>query len=144
MERVEAHRLEGAPAAREPELQVFLADHALAEHLELVAEQRLGKTLPPDLMIEQLRQAEVEVRGFQRTVGLDRARKLRGREQLSRHGFEALRESREIRRAQREARGRGLPAEAQQQVRRAPRDEIQRVGQMQARNGPPPPPDLPP
>src|SRR5258708_20081883 len=68
IERVEAHRFEGAPAAREPELQVFLADHALAEHLELVAEQRLGKTVPPDLMIEQLRPAEVEVPRFPRTA----------------------------------------------------------------------------
>src|SRR5438445_11645799 len=74
IERVEANRLDAAPGAREPELQVFLADHALAEHLELVAEERLGKTLSPDLMVEQLREAEVEVRGFQRTIGLDRTR----------------------------------------------------------------------
>src|SRR2546430_16802143 len=61
IERVEAHRFDAAPGAREPEFQVLLPDHALAEHLELVAEERLGKTLSPDLMIEQLREAEVEV-----------------------------------------------------------------------------------
>src|SRR5438034_1078950 len=123
IERVEAHRFDTAPGAREPELQVLLAYHALAEHLELVAEERLGKTLSPDLMLEQLREAELEVRGFQRTVGLDRARKLRGREQLASHRLEALGESREIRRAQRQARSRGVPAEAQEQVRFALRDE---------------------
>src|SRR6266516_7377878 len=80
IERIEAHRLDGAPAAREFELGVLLADHALAEYLELVAEKRLGKALSPDLMIEELREAEIEIRGFQRTVGLDRAGKLRGRE----------------------------------------------------------------
>src|SRR6266513_4674481 len=108
--------------------------HALAEHLELVAEQRLGKTLSPDLGVEQLREAEAEVRGFQRTVGLDRARKLRGREQLARHGLEALREAREIPRAQREAGRCGMSAEAQEQVRFALRDEIERVAQVQTRN----------
>src|SRR5882672_11970263 len=96
IERVEAHGFDGAPGARELELQVFLAHHALAEHLELVAEHRLRKTLSPDLMIEELREAEIEIRGFERTVGLDRARKLRGRKQLARHGFEAFRETREI------------------------------------------------
>src|SRR5207247_7151903 len=95
-----------------------------------------GKALSPDLMIEELREAEIEVRGFQRTVGLDRAGKLRGREQPVRHGFEALRESREILSAQREARCCGVPAEAQEQVRFALCDEIQRVAQMQAENGP--------
>src|SRR5712692_7788360 len=107
IERVEAHGFDGAPGPRELELQVFLAHHALAEHLELVAEHRLRKTLSPDLMIEELREAQIEIRGFERTVGLDRARKLRGREQLAGHGFEAFREAREIRRAQREARGGG-------------------------------------
>src|SRR6266571_6891408 len=60
IERVEAHRFDGAPGARELELQVFLADHALAEHLELVAKERLGKTLSPDLGVEQLRAVETD------------------------------------------------------------------------------------
>src|SRR5882762_6212662 len=136
IERVEAHGLDGASGARELELQVLLAHHALAEYLELVAERRLRKTLSPDLGVEQLREAEIEIRGFQRTVGLDRARKLRGREQLARHGFEAFRETREISSAQREARRRGVPAEAQEQARFALGDEIQRVAQMQAGDGP--------
>src|SRR6266849_1164395 len=135
IERVEVHGFDGAAGARELELQVFLADHALAEHLELVAEHRLRKTLSPDLGVEQLREAQIEIRGFERTVGLDRARKLRGREQLARHGFEAFREAREIRRAQRQSRGGGVPAKAQEQVRFALRDEIQSVAQMQAENG---------
>src|SRR6266849_9635303 len=82
------------------------------------------------------REAEIEIRGFERTVGLDRARKLRGREQLAGHGFEALREACEIRGAQREACCCCVPAEAQKQARFALRDEIQRVAQMQARNRP--------
>jgi len=63
IERVEAHGFDGAPGARELELQVFLTHHALAEHLELITEQRLRKPLSPDLMIEQLREAEIEIRG---------------------------------------------------------------------------------
>src|SRR2546430_17395066 len=63
VERVEAHRLDAAPGALEPELQVLLSDHALAEHLELVAEHGLRKTLSPDLMVEELCEPEVEVRG---------------------------------------------------------------------------------
>src|SRR6266853_6374648 len=136
IERVEAHRLDAAPGALEPELQVLLSHHALAEHLELVAKHGLRKTLSPDLMVEELREPEVEVRGFQRTVGLDRACKLRGREQLARHGLEALRESREIRSAQREACCCCVPAETQDEARFALRDEIQGVAQMQPENGP--------
>src|SRR6266700_2137432 len=80
IQRIEAHRLDGAPAARELELQMLLAYHALAEDLELVAEQRLRETLAPDLVFEQLREAQIEIRGLERPVGLDRASELRGRQ----------------------------------------------------------------
>src|SRR5712691_4530918 len=113
---------------------MLLASHALAEDLELVAEQRLRKALAPDLLFQELREAQIEIRGFERPVGLDRASELRGRQPFAGYGLEELREAREIFRAQRHA-GRGrVPSEAQQQPGHALGDEIQRVAQMQARD----------
>src|SRR5712691_1481111 len=103
---------------------MLLADHALAEDLELVAEQRLRKTLAPDLLFQELREAEIEIRGLERPVGLDRASELRGRQPFAGHGFEEFREAREISGAQRQAGG-------------ALGDEIQRVAKMQSRDGAP-------
>src|SRR5712692_4364066 len=114
---------------------MLLADHALAEDLELVAEQRLRKTLAPDLLFEQLREAQIEVRGLERPVGLDRASELRGRQPFAGYGFEEFREAREILRTQRRSGGGRVPSEPQQQPGGALGDEIQRVAQMQARDG---------
>src|SRR6266568_2677783 len=112
---------------------MLLADHALAEDLELVAEQRLRKTLAPDLLFQELREAEIEIRGLERPVGLDRASELRGRQPFAGHGFEEFREAREIFRTQRRSGG-GVPPEPQQQPGGALGDEIERVAQMQARD----------
>src|SRR5262249_43601039 len=128
----EAHRLERAPRARELEFQVLVADHALALDLEVVAEERLRKPLAPDLVVEEPRDAQVEVRGLERAVGLDRVRELRWREQVARHGLEAPREALEVQLAQRQPRGGGVAAEAHQQSRLALGEQVERVSQMQA------------
>src|SRR5690349_14107254 len=142
IERVEAHRLEGAPGARELELQMLLAHHALAQHLEIVAEERLRKSLSPDLVIQEPRQAEIEIRGLERAVRLDRARELRRGEQLARHDFEALGKAREIGLAQSQARGGSVTAEAQEQSRFALGEQVERIAQMQPRDRSPRTPDL--
>src|SRR6266704_5011604 len=134
IERVEAHRLDGSPAARELELQMLLTYHALAEDLEHVAEQRLRETLAPDLVFEQLREAQIEIRGLERPVGLDRASELRGRQPFAGHGLEERRGAREIFRTQRRSGGGRVPPEPQQQPGGALGDEIERVAQMQARD----------
>src|SRR6266511_4455758 len=114
---------------------MLFAYHALAEDLELVAEQLLRKTLAPGLLFQELREAEIEIRGLERPVGLDRASELRRRQPFTGHGFEELREAREILRAQRRSGGGRVPPEAQQQPRGALGDEIERIAQMQARDG---------
>src|SRR6266581_3251386 len=114
---------------------MLLAYHALAEDLELVAEQRLREPLAPYLLLEQLREAQIEIRGLERPVGLDRASELRGRQPFAAHGFEEFREAREILLVQRHAGGGRVPPEPQQQPGSALGDEIERVAQMQARDG---------
>src|SRR6266571_4432872 len=114
---------------------MLLAYHTLAEDLELVAEQRLRKTLAPDLLFEELREAQIEIRGLERPVGLDRATELRGRQPFAGHGFEEFREARKVFYMQRCSGGGRVPPEAQQQPGSALGDEIERVAQMQARDG---------
>jgi len=137
IERVEAHRFDGAPGARELELQVFFSPTTRWPSTSNSSQNiGCGKPCPSRLGCRTVARGRDRDTRVPATVGLDRARELRGREQLARHGFEAFRESREIRRAQRQPRCGGVPAEAQEQIRFALRDDIQRVAQMQAENGP--------
>src|SRR5439155_760357 len=53
VERAEAHRLEAAAVLDQLQLQVPLADHALAFDCECIAEERLRKALAPDLRLDQ-------------------------------------------------------------------------------------------
>src|SRR6266571_111025 len=103
---------------------MLLAYHTLAEDLELVAEQRLRKTLAPDLLFEELREAQIEIRGLERPVGLDRATELRGRQPFAGHGFEEFREARKVFYMQRCSGGGRVPPEAQQQPGSELREEI--------------------
>src|SRR5687767_9380652 len=73
VQRAEAHRLEAAAVLAQAQLQMPLADHALAVDGECIAEQRLRKGLAPDLRLEQARRVERAVRGLERAVGLDGA-----------------------------------------------------------------------
>jgi len=113
---------------------VLLADHALAEHLELVAEHRLRKTLSPDLMVEQLREPRSRYAGSSEP-SVSTARASCAGESSSPATLRSLREgaksaARSVGPLQRHAR---RSAGASQL---ALRDEIQRVAQMQTRNGP--------
>ena len=45
----------------QPQLQVFFADQALGQHIDIVAEQRCLETLAPDLGIELGHGGDVEV-----------------------------------------------------------------------------------
>ena len=62
------------------ERQVLFTDDSLADHLYPVVEQRRGKALAPDLVLQFNRHIRPSVRGGQRSVGFQRLRQ-RGRVQ---------------------------------------------------------------
>jgi hypothetical protein len=64
-------------------LRCLLADHALGLHGEIIAEERLRKSLAPDLGLEHARHLERAVRALEGAVGLDGAQARLGGQQLS-------------------------------------------------------------
>src|SRR5512134_43481 len=121
-----------APAGTgELEAQVLLADQPLALDGELVGEPRRRKALAPDLAFDRARELERRVLRLERAVGLHRRRE-RGRvAQLAHRGVKRGGESVDVAGVQGKACGGRVPAEAEEEIGRAFRHEVERVAQMQ-------------
>src|SRR3954464_8639309 len=112
---------------------MLFSDQPLRPDREIVAEQRLRKSLSPDLRFEQPRGFEAHVSGRQGPVGLDGLRELGGAEQLARDALESFGEALEIRRFDGDAGRCGVSAESKQHAGLAPVEQIERIAQVQAR-----------
>ena len=71
VERVEADGFDAPAFPHKAQLGVLAADDALGNDFECIAEQRLGKPLSPDLVLDDLRHFECEVGDLEFAVGLD-------------------------------------------------------------------------
>src|SRR5262245_55485249 len=124
-----------APAgARKSGAEVFVSDKPLALDRELVGEARRRETLAPYFGLERARELERGVLRLERAVGRYRRGERCRVAHLAHRVVKGSGEAVDVARAQAQARGRRMPAEAEQKIRRALRHEIEHVAQVQPGN----------
>ena len=120
----------------QPQFQVFFADQALLQHVDLVEEHRRLEALAPDLGVQRGDRGQVEVFPRQRAVGGQTAVQRRGLQPFQRHLLQRAGKGRPVAFGHGAAGGHGVAAKAQQQTRVALADQIQRVAQVEAGDRP--------
>ena len=108
------------------------AHDALALDRERPREGGLGKSLAPDLALQQAGQLQRHIPGFQGAVGFNHFFQVGGTEKLARYLFERLGELRQVLFGDGQPRSGGVAAEAQDQVRVALGHQVQGVAQMKS------------
>ena len=118
------------------QFQVTLLEHALVQHLELVAEYRRCKALAPYLASDQVDEVGGEVGVFQRAVGFDHVLELAFAERGPADCLEGGGKGVESLGADRQPGSHRVAAELVDQGRRLLRYQVERVAQVKAGDGP--------
>ena len=131
----EQYRLDQFTLSTQTQLQMFLADHALILHDEVIAELRRREALSPHLFIQQARHFQIHFGNIQRAIGFNALRQVARTEQFAGYFFKGGDKVFKVSFGDTQA-GRGsMPAEFFNQRGMAFADQIQRVAQMQSGDG---------